>query len=79
MIEVVTNCPTSTDTTQEPSRIMEVQSPVRSPLALGLTEQEQTSFDALLELCRSRGYLDHPVGLSNEDVRDGLNDETTLL
>ncbi|KAK3341033.1 hypothetical protein B0H65DRAFT_511056 [Neurospora tetraspora] len=35
--------------------------------------------DALLELCRNRGYLDHPVGLSNEDVRDGLNDETTLL
>ncbi|KAK3399184.1 CRAL-TRIO domain-containing protein [Sordaria brevicollis] len=58
---------------------MEVQNPVRSSLALGLTEQEQASFDALLELCRSRGYLDRPVGLSNEDVRDGLNDETTLL
>lgn len=58
---------------------MEVQTPIKTPLTLGLTGQEQTSFDALLELCRSRGYLDHPVGLSNEDVRDGLNDETTLL
>ncbi|CCC14506.1 hypothetical protein SMACR_09385 [Sordaria macrospora] len=58
---------------------MEIQNPIRSPLALGPTEKEQASFDALLELCRSRGYLDHPVSLSNEDVRDGLNDETTFL
>lgn len=58
---------------------MEIQNPIRSPLALGPTEKEQASFDALLELCRSRGYLDHPVSLSNGDVRDGLNDETTFL
>lgn len=57
---------------------MEVRSLVRSSLALGLTKQRAGILDALLELCHSRGSLEHPVGLSNEDVRDDLNDETTL-
>ncbi|EGO58313.1 hypothetical protein NEUTE1DRAFT_122576 [Neurospora tetrasperma FGSC 2508] len=62
-----------------PSRTMEVRSLVRSPLALGLTKQRAGVLDAFLELCHSRGSLEHPVGLSNEDVRDDLNDEKTTL
>ncbi|EAA29803.1 hypothetical protein GE21DRAFT_4955 [Neurospora crassa] len=51
---------------------------VRSSLALGLIKQREGILAILLELCHSRGSLEHPVGLSNEDVRDDLIDETSL-
>ncbi|KAL0472943.1 hypothetical protein QR685DRAFT_594756 [Neurospora intermedia] len=60
--------------THNPSRTMGIWSPATSFLALRLTEQEQTSFYALLELYRNREDLEHPVGLTNEEVRDAAYD-----
>ncbi|KAJ5808862.1 SEC14 cytosolic factor [Penicillium riverlandense] len=44
-----------------------------------LPEQHLSAFETLLKLCADRGLLARPAGLTDNEVQDGLNDETALL
>ena len=44
-----------------------------------LSMQEATLFDVFKKSCTERGLLDQPAGINDDDVRDGINDDTTLL
>lgn len=44
-----------------------------------LTEDQQTCFDAFVQLCYQKKLLQRPEDLQQWDLIDGLNDEHTLL
>ncbi|KAK2768506.1 hypothetical protein FQN54_000361 [Arachnomyces sp. PD_36] len=43
-----------------------------------LPEKHLPAFETLLKLCADKGLRAQPAGLTDDEVRDGLNDETTL-
>lgn len=45
----------------------------------GLTEQQSSSLKRFAKLCTQKGLLSTTNGLIDQDVRDGLDDEATLL
>ena len=44
-----------------------------------LSTQEAVLFDVFKKSCAERHLLDQPAGISDDDVRDGINDDTALL
>ncbi|KAF9889735.1 hypothetical protein FE257_007041 [Aspergillus nanangensis] len=45
----------------------------------GLPPQHSAAFETFVKLCSDRGLLAQPTGLRENEVPDGLNDETALL
>ncbi|KAL8781085.1 MAG: hypothetical protein Q9213_006167 [Squamulea squamosa] len=57
---------------------MDTESQPAVPRA-SISMQEATSFDMFKKSCAEHGLLDRPAGMSSDDVRDGINDDATLL
>ena len=62
-------------TVSEPGRL-----PTPTPTsASSNSTQETNSFEEFKKVCGEHGLLDAPAGIKDEDVRDGINDDATLL
>lgn len=75
---------------ESPARIPDLElseknipAPSISPLHAGLREtftpEQEKAFDDLLALCRSRGLSNDSLDLRDNDCRDGIDDEASLL